>query len=518
MLDVSSAGPGRVERGDLLRVVGSGFPSGRTGRLRLEGLLRRPTESEHAVDLTLAARAVSPERAEARVDEALFTRLGGGGTFRGRIELEFDAVVADAEPVSGAHEDVVVLFVAPTAARLSTELGHARAATELLAFLGAKPSADADADGVRVERVDVGGRAAVAGLRAGDVVVEVGGAIVTSLGDLAPPRGARTLQWRVARAGESTSLPISLGLRGLGGAPDPEWSWAAGLVALVWLAVLLGLAPTARFLGAAHRRLRTAARAQPSRGDVLVAVGAGLLASLVAAVPRLPSAIDVVAVFGALFALRLVLAVRGGPTDRRSRLTRALTLEVAAGLALAALAAHAGTTRFAGLAAAQALAPATLGVLSGPVPLVAALVWLRVACVPTAEVEGRALALVDGESLRRALAAALLALVAFGGATSTATGAHYPLGALVVGPVASVLSLASSRFRGLGRPRGREVVAVAAFALVGASLLAAWPLAVAVEAMLAKGSAALVVGTLLVAAVSLWWQPRSARLRGVELR
>jgi hypothetical protein len=517
LLEVSGLAPARVERGDLLRIVGAGFPSGRSARLRLDGIVRRPAEIERTVDVTLTARAVSPERVDLRVDDALLGRLGGGGTFRGRVEVEFDAAVPSAEPVSGAHDGVVVLFVAPTSARLSTELAHARSARELLAFLGVLRTSEADTDGVRLERLEAGSRGAAAGLRAGDVVTESGGALVTSIGDLAPRRATRSLSWRVTRTGESAPLPLTISLRGLGGAPDPEWSWAAALVALLWLALLFRVAPTARLVGVAHRALCTARRAATSRADVVGALLAGGLAALVAAAPRLPTAVDFVALYGALVALRFTSAFRGGALGRRGRLARALSLEGAAGLALTALLAHAGTVRFAGVAAAQALAPLTFGLLAGPVSLVASLLWLRVACVPaSAEASGREV-LFDGESTRRSLAVALLALVAFGGASSTDVGAHYALGALVVGPLAIALSLSSSRFRGLG-PVHRPKALLLGVGTVSVALgLVAVPLPAAVDDLLAKACVAVVLGAALLAVGSLWRRPSAAALRAAEL-
>lgn len=503
LLEVRSLGPARVERGELLRVTGFGFPAGRVARLRLEGAVARPAESARAVSLTLSGRAVSPERLEARVDDALLARLGGGGTFRGRVEIAFDAAMRDAEPVSGAREDVVVLFVEPTAARLSRELSHARAAADLLAFLGVKSSADAETGGVRLGRVGEGSRGEVAGLREGDVVDESDGAIVASLGDLAPPRDARAVVWRVTRASEAAPRALTLRLRGLGGTPDPEWSWAAALVALAWLAVMLRVAPTARLVDAAQRLLGVAARARTTRRELQVALAAGLVAALVAAVPHLPSVLDVTSLFGALFAIRLVAAARGGSVGRRARLVRALTLEVAGGLALGAIAVHAGTLRFAGLAAAQALAPLTLGVLAGPVPLTATLLLLRVACVPEAAESGRAGAFVDGESARLALSAALVALVAFGGASSTVAGAHYALGALALGPIAALISLAAARFRGLDRGLRLDALVLAACTLIASVALVALPPPATVDTMLSRACVALVFGALLVGGASL---------------
>jgi len=528
LLEVTGVGPARVESGELLRVSGSGFPSGRAARVRLDGVVRRAAESPRPVALVLDARAVSPERIEARAGDALFAQLGGGGTFRGRVEVAFAAAVPGAEPVSGASDEVVVLFVAPTAARLSTELVHARDAHELLAFLGARPAYEADTEGVRLERVDANGRGAVAGLRAGDVIVESEGVIVASLGDLAPRRAARVLRVRVKRAGESAPLALALTLRGLGGAPDPEWSWAAALVALFWLVALLRLAPTARLVGAAQRQLAEAARAGTTRRDLVGALLAALLAAALAAVPHLPRAIDAVSVFGALFALRLVAAARGGRQDRRARIGRALTLELTAVGALAAILVGAGTTRLAQLAAAQSLAPLTLGALAGPVPLFAALLWLRVACVSetrtasgvaearAASTSAEASFAIDAELVRRALAIALLALVAFGGASRTPAGAPHALGAAIVAGCGLLLSLATSRLRALGPVSLPRVAAVGGAVALAALALVLAPPSAAIDTMASRACVALVFGAMFVAGIALWRRPALAPLRVVE--
>jgi len=529
LLEVSGVGPARIECGELLRVSGSGFPSGRSARVRLDGVVRRAAEGPRPVALVLDARAVSPERIEARAGDALFAQLGGGGTFRGRVEIAFAAAMPGAEPVSGASDEVVVLFVAPTAARLSTELVHTRDAHRLLAFLGARPAYEADTDGVRLERIDASGRGAAAGLRAGDVIVESEGVIVGSLGDLAPPRAARLLSVRVRRAGESAPLALTLTLRGLGGAPDPEWSWAAALIALFWLFALQRVAPTARLVGAAQRQLAAAARNGTTRRDLVGALLAALLAGALAAVPHPPSAIDAVSIFGALFALRIVAAARGARLDRGARIGRALALELTAGSALAAILVDAGTTRFAQLAAAQSLAPLTLGALAGPVPLAAALLWLRVACfsdaraangvadarVASAVTEVRAS--IDAELVRRALAIALVALVAFGGASSTPAGAAHALGAAIVAACALLLSLATSRLRALGPVSLPGVATVGAAVALAALALVLAPPSTAIETMASRASVALVFGALFVAGIALWRRPASAPLRVVEL-
>jgi len=488
LLEVRGLGPGRVERGEMLRVEGAGFPAGREGRLALAGVVRRPAEAPRAVSFTRAIHAVSAERAELRVDDALLDGLGGGGTFRGRLEVSFDAAVAGAEAVTGARDGVVVLFVPPTSLRFAGELARDRATVALFDFLGVTPETELDADGVRIVAVAADGRAESAGLREGDVVKESEGALVTSSADLAPPPGARALHWKVARAGEAAPIALTLSLRGLGGAPDAEWSWAAAFVALVVLAALLRFGPAVPDLGALGDTLWTRLRARPTRRELGVALGAAFCGALCCG--PLPPGVDAIAALGALAALRGAGVVAGGVMRERAglraRAVSALARELAAALALGALLVSAGTARFAGVIAAQGAAPLGLGALAGPAALLAAGLFVRLACVPDTEAGTR-----GSESVRRALAAALFAVCACGGGFGAGA---MPWGAAIVALAAGVVAWGAGRLSALTVAQLERVLGLASATFAGSVALAVWPLSAVSAAMVGAATGAVGMG------------------------
>jgi hypothetical protein len=507
LLEVRGLGPGRVERGELLRVEGAGFPPGREGRLALAGVVRRPAEAPRAVSFTRSLHAVSAERAELRVDDALLDELGGGGTFRGRIEVSFDAAVAGAAAVTGARDGVVVLFVPPTSLRFAGELARDRATVALFAFLGVTPETQLDADGVRIVAVAADGRAEAAGLREGDVVRESEGALVTTSADLAPAPGARALHWKVMRGGEAAPIALTLSLRGLGGAPDAEWSWAAALVVLLVLAALLRYGPAAPDFAAVGEALRGMVRVRPARRELGIALGAALSAALLCG--PLPVGVDAIAALGALAALRFAGVVAGGRAGLRGRVLRALGRELAGWLALGALLVSAGTSRFAGVIAAQGAAPLGCAALAGPGTLLASWLWLRLVCTPDdAETATR-----GSEAVRRALAAALLAVCACGGG--------FGLGAMVWSAVGVALaaggaSMIAERLAALPAMRGGTAVGLGLGVFLGSVWLAARPLPAVFAAMLGAATLAVGGGLVVMAWSALRTRPALPALRLVD--
>ena len=507
LLEVRGLGPGRVERGELLRVEGAGFPAGREGRLALAGVVRRPAEAPRAVSFTRAIHAVSAERAELRVDDALLDGLGGGGTFRGRLEVSFDAAVAGAAAVTGTRDGVVVLFVPPTSLRFAGELARDRATVALFDFLGVTPETELDADGVRIVAVAAEGRAESAGLREGDVVRESEGALVTSSADLAPPPGARALHWKVVRAGEAAPIALTLSLRGLGGAPDAEWSWAAALVALVVFAALQRFGPAAHGLSAMGESLRTLTRGRPTHREFGIALGAALGAALLCG--PLPVGVDAIAGLGALAALRGAGVVAGGRAGLRRRAVSALARELAGWLALGALLVSAGTARFAGVIAAQASAPLACGALAGPVTLLASWLWLRLVCTP----DDAQTATRGSEAVRRALAAALLAVCACGGGFGLGA---MPWSAVGVALAAGGVSMVAGRLVALPAMRGGPAMGLALGVFLGSVWLAARPLPAVFAAMLGAATLVVVVGLVVTAWVSLRTRSVMPALRLVD--
>jgi hypothetical protein len=117
------------------------------------------------------------------------------------------------------------------------------------------------------------------------------------------------------------------------------------------------------------------------------------------------------------------------------------------------------------------------------------------------------------ESVRRALAAALLAVCAFGGGFG---GSAMPVGAAIAGLAAGVVSMLSGRMALLPAQRGGRAVGLAFATFAGSVWLAARPLPAVFAAMLGAGSVAAVIGLVVAGVLALRARPALPALRLVD--
>jgi hypothetical protein len=368
LLEVTSAAPQRVEPGSILQLTGAGFPEGRTCTVRFQGEVARPGVERERVRAETMGRAVTADRVELTADARLVASLGGGGTFRGRIEVSFDARAPGARLV-GHLEAASVHFVASAADRVVGARARAPAASALASFLGivADTSPPGAAYGVRLFDVDPAGRGAAAGLAAGDVVFEVDGAVVESATDLVAVPGATRSIWTVAREGEATPVRVVVPLAGLGGTPEPGWRVATWMVTAGVALALLLLSP----LGAPwHRVGRHIARAAaaPGRAEDAGLAMAATVATAAASIAawRVP-ALDVVVLALAATSVAAVVTCR--------RVVAVLLREALGWAALGPMLLAEGTAQLGALAQGRGLDPGSWGALRGPAAALSAVTW-----------------------------------------------------------------------------------------------------------------------------------------------
>ncbi len=240
LLLIEEVGPSRLDDGTFLRVRGEGFPVGREGTLRLQGLHHRAGAAPVPLDARLRVHVTSPDLAELVLGDEELDALGGRGTFVGHAELAFDAAgVAEGSVVGGRD---VVLDVGGPGDSGADEVA------DFLERLGLALDEELPLDGGLVVRaVREGSLAAREGLAVGDRLLALGSLRLYAPGDLRPPPEASTLTVHVARPGLEGTREVLLDRR----APtsDPTLSWLlAGVVALV---VLFG--PGGRLLRSLRR-------------------------------------------------------------------------------------------------------------------------------------------------------------------------------------------------------------------------------------------------------------------------
>jgi NADH-quinone oxidoreductase subunit H len=264
LIQVVDLSPRDVEQGDVITLVGAGFPSGKPARVTFRGSLHRPGERVvRAADIPLTGSVAGPDQvrvAFGEAAEALFCREGGRAvhtTFEGEVEVAFAAAASGAPPVAGVLGGVT-LDVRPGGADADADRDGERA----LAQLGIRAGAAAGAAGLAVESVQPGSPADAAGIASGDVLASLDGLRIGTLADLIPPPGAREVALGVRPAGSATESVHTLAVGGFRRASAAELVPAVALVLAALAAVGLFAGPRRPWLGGVVQRAAAAARAR----------------------------------------------------------------------------------------------------------------------------------------------------------------------------------------------------------------------------------------------------------------
>lgn len=526
LLDVTSVDPAQLAPGRTVRVRGSGFPPGRSARIRLEGMIHRPGRAPEPASVELEGSAVSAEEIEARFTAEAFEGLGGRGTLHGRVVAIFEAA-NDRGRVVGRSDELQIDIVPGSGRHAPGELGRRREASELVDRLGIHLEEEVpEVAGLRVSLVIERSTAERAGLVAGDRLVAAEGVLVHDLGDVLPQPGADTIALRLTRSGEAAPFAVVLPIEADARAGVHVRTARFALAALGWvLLILLFLAPTAGLADwLARRGTRRTARTggwralwRRHRADVpMVACGLALLGSLPAldAVGFFECKLEAV-LLGAL-ALRTGaawLATSGETT--RARLAASLVAVASVtgvGIALGALAALGGTSDLGALAE-QPSEPWRWTLLTTPIAGPAlGLVVLSCACSqPPAPRRGaRALALAIDDVVLLAIAATVTAMVLGGWGRGSPEGAERLVRALAFTTFALGGWLFFRRSRRAPRLRALLVGAVLSVIVVVGTVA---QIALEPPAVLVEGVARVIGGAATLLALSALFRVLGGRLR-----
>jgi hypothetical protein len=396
-----------------LELSGDALPPGDAIVVALHGVMHAPGRGDRSVELSLTGSVLSPERLIAQGDPSASSVLGRG-SFDGQLEVR---CAAAATPCFGSLPRVHFDIDAPSVRSFEP---LRRAAQTLLVSLGFEIADDAPrSQGLLIARVSAGGRAARAGLRAGDVIEVSNGVRIHALGDLAPAANVSLLHWQVrSAAGEHRALTLPLSAA----APFLD-AHLVGLYALAcpMLLLLLWLAPwptpgelLTRTL-AALRSMRPRAAFGTSKLEVV------LPCVLAGAAALLGDRLDVFAIL--LVHLAVVLAVCARRTTHWSA---ALVHLGAIWLSVGAVAAISGTRSWSVFLAQQGALPWEWNLFARPpLALAAALCVWHATRLPAAFAREPA-AVPSGKSARaldlfaRSLLAMLFAALFLGGSRSGA--------------------------------------------------------------------------------------------------
>ena len=266
LLNVLDVAATTVDVGDQVEVIGTGFPEGRVGTVTFSGRLHRPGLAPERVSLTVKAGSASRNRVSLAFTEQLQHKLCGVGkqarhtTFRGDLVVAFSPRQAGAPPITGRLKDVVLDLSPPDIepAVQSDLLAQGRRAAE---FLGLTFDAERTS---MISLVERGSRAEQAGLLAADHLLSFNGVVVRDLGDLVPAAGQRLVPVSVRRGRLQDPVTRLLDVDGFAPAAPRELAVAAMLVGFAVGVMLLFVAPIARFMTWAERRV--ASRLLGTRG------------------------------------------------------------------------------------------------------------------------------------------------------------------------------------------------------------------------------------------------------------
>jgi len=247
LLTVYRIDPHRASAGDRVVITGDGFPEARPARVTFHGDLYRPGAApEHDVRIALNAEPLTRNAVVIPFDAALERRFAKHGTdaphvtFRGDLRVSFEPAARGRTEVAGVAHDVAFDVLGTEDAPLETD--RELEGTRSLAFLGITGSIDAEARGLRILALDPEGKAALGGLRAGDLVQRFDGVTVLSLGDVRARPGEKLADVAVERDGRP--LPtLQIPVDGLSPFGAEELEGAATLLVLAVLAVVLPTTP-----------------------------------------------------------------------------------------------------------------------------------------------------------------------------------------------------------------------------------------------------------------------------------
>ena len=242
LIRVADVTPRDVELGEPLTIAGDGFPPGQTARVTFRGTLYRPGEPpQPGVEIVASGAVAAPTRIDVPFGEgleALFCRAGDRAihtTFEGDLEVAFRAASPGQPPVAGVLRDVA-LDVRPLSRPGDT--GRLREGESVLAFWGVHAAPIVRESGLYVDGVDVGSRAAAAGIAPGDVVVRVDRVRVGGVADVVPVPDAIEATVGVRHAGSGHETVHTLAVGGWRAAPPSAFRGSIFLV-VVALAVAL---------------------------------------------------------------------------------------------------------------------------------------------------------------------------------------------------------------------------------------------------------------------------------------
>ena len=218
LVTVTGLSPQIVESSDTLQVSGHGFPEGVPARLSFRGdIFRAGQAPERNVNIIVRTQETTKDTVTLSVNDELEQAFCGVGdvaahaTFRGNVSIAFSARATGMAPVSGTLRDVN-FEVEPKLKSFQVERERQRVSKDAQQFLGLTLGDSGPSDCCTVVAAE--GRALLAGIAAGDRLVDFDGVSVLRPSDLVPSGRNRTARLTVRRAASQAPLVRSIDVQG----------------------------------------------------------------------------------------------------------------------------------------------------------------------------------------------------------------------------------------------------------------------------------------------------------------
>jgi hypothetical protein len=291
LIEVRSLVPSEVGPGEDLELRGRSFPEGKIATVIFRGALYRAGQPPiDGIRVVARSRLSSADLVRVPMTEAVHGELCSHGdgaehtTFRGSIVVAFSPRDRGAAPVQGRLDNVVVDLSAPILREQDAQR-QAESAAKMAKSLGIELEPD-PAEGKLVLR-SATGRAAEAGLLAGDELLELDGLVLRSPADLIPSSDGPYSRLLVRRAGLLEPFSCPLRVEALTPVLVKNAPAAAIITLLAALLLAGSFAPMSRALTWVARTLRTRlapnASEQGSTGASWMLLAGALRASLLQA-------------------------------------------------------------------------------------------------------------------------------------------------------------------------------------------------------------------------------------------
>jgi NADH:ubiquinone oxidoreductase subunit H len=270
--------PNVTGAGDIVELLGSGFPVQKEAKITLWGSLYRPGRAPiHHQSLEIKGTSVNASKIEIRITDAVQDLVCGKGemgnhtTFRGDIEVSFPALTPGSLPITGTLRSAILDFRGPAVrkAKLEASLLEGERALKYVGITVA--SEPMPSGGLLITDIGHESSAHWAGIFPGDTLVSLNGLSLISKADVAPTGRQRFVTFGVRPRGEQVVSEKLVGVQGFKPSGSLDLFGVGLILGLAAAAIMFFMSPLSKLLTWMERTLVARAEASGNnQRDLLV--------------------------------------------------------------------------------------------------------------------------------------------------------------------------------------------------------------------------------------------------------